>query len=89
MGVQQSIVSFSQNPDSTKLKPMKEKDRYGLCTVKIATIVPAGSPRRNQERIITHNITPKGGIIHGSQCNPQLIQRGLSLLILFTFLHIL
>jgi hypothetical protein len=67
-----SVIDANGN----RLKPMKEKDRYGVCTVKIMSVAPATGTRRNQERVTSHTVTPKGAIIHGSQCNPQLILRG-------------
>lgn len=71
------LTSVDGNPNR---KPMPERDRYGVCTVKIAPITTPPIPTTNR-RIPDQNsyvITPKGGIIHGSQCNPQLIQRGVS-----------
>ena len=68
-----SPVVLDQN--GVRIKPMREKDRYGVCTVKITSITSTAA-RRSQERISTHTITPKGVIIHGTQCNPQSIQRG-------------
>jgi hypothetical protein len=57
-----------------KLKPMRERIRYGVCSVKIAPI--SNGQRRPSERFTSYFVTPRGAIIHGTQCNPQLIKKG-------------
>lgn len=59
----------------TNLKPMRERLRYGVCAVKISPVTTG--QRRNSERQNSYVVTPKGAILHGSQCNPQIIQRGI------------
>jgi len=59
---------------NSKLKPMRERLRYGVCSVKIAPI--ANGQRRPSDRMTSYFVTPRGSLIHGTQCNPQLIQRG-------------
>lgn len=59
----------------SKLKPMRERLRYGVCSVKIAPI--ANGQRRPSDRMTSYFVTPRGSLIHGTQCNPQLIQRGM------------
>lgn len=69
----------SNNPvldqNGMRIKPIREKDKYGVCTVKIMSITAVAGARRSQERVSTHTITPKGAIIHGTQCNPQSVQK--------------
>lgn len=62
------------NNSTNKLKPMRERLRYGVCSVKIAPI--ANGQRRPSDRMTSYFVTPRGSLIHGTQCNPQLIQRG-------------
>ena len=63
------------NIQKTNLKPMRERLRYGVCAVKISPVTTG--QRRNSERQNSYIVTPKGSILHGSQCNPQIIQRGI------------
>ena len=68
-------------------RPLPERNRYGVCIIKIASNTPPppvpNNNRRNQDRQNTHVLTPRGGILFGSQCNPQLIQRGIVALLCY------
>jgi len=64
---------------NSKLKPMRERLRYGVCCVKIAPI--ANGQRRPSDRMTSYFVTPRGSLIHGTSCNPQLIQRGMTKII--------
>lgn len=43
--------------------------------MKVASL---SSNRRVQERQNIFTITPRGALFHGTQCNPALVQKGLS-----------
>jgi hypothetical protein len=76
MGVVHSTrLSTASEAPNSKLKPMRERDRYGVCIVKVASVM--NTTRRNSDRQNTHTVTPRGAIVHGTQCNPQVIQRGI------------
>ena len=58
-----------------KPKSLREKNRFGTVIVKVASL---SSNRRVQERQNIFTITPRGALFHGTQCNPALVQKGLS-----------
>jgi hypothetical protein len=55
----------TNNSLKNNLKPMRERLRYGVCSVKITSV--ATGQRRNSERQSSYVVTPKGAILHGSQ----------------------
>jgi len=57
-----------------KKKVVREKNRFGTVIVKVASL---SSNRRAQERQSVFTITPRGGLFHGTQCNPILVQKAL------------
>lgn len=60
---------------NVKSKHIREHKRYGTVIVKVTNIAPN---RRPQDSVITHSITSRGGILYGSQCSPNTIQKALS-----------
>lgn len=56
-----------------KKRIVREKNRFGSVIVKVASV---SSNRRVQERQNVFTITPRGGLFHGTQCNPILVQNG-------------
>ena len=77
-GSNKNIPSGQSNSGSQKRKQkvQREKNRYGSVIVRVASL---SSNRRVQERQNVFTITPRGGLFHGTQCNPILVQKGVSI----------
>ena len=63
-----------QQQQQKKKKIVREKNRFGSVIVKVASL---SSNRRTQDRQSIFTITPRGGLFHGTQCNPILVQKAL------------
>ena len=64
---------ISRSGQKKKNKPPREKNRYGTVIVKVTSL---SNNRRVQDRQNTFVITPRGGLFHGTQCNPLVVQKG-------------
>ena len=75
-GIKQAgVVVNTSNPQQQKKKKIvREKNRFGSVIVKVASL---SSNRRTQDRQSIFAITPRGGLFHGTQCNPILVQKAL------------
>ena len=79
MGAKQSTVATADSniTAGNRARLFREKEKYGICQVKIS--VTTNGIRRTPDRISSHVVSSRGAIIYGSQCNPQIIQRGWNL----------
>ena len=75
-GIKQAggLVPANNAPQQKKKKIVREKNRFGSVIVKVASL---SSNRRTQDRQSIFTITPRGGLFHGTQCNPILVQKAL------------
>lgn len=75
-GVKQAggVVNTNNAQQQKKKKIVREKNRFGSVIVKVASL---SSNRRTQDRQSIFTITPRGGLFHGTQCNPILVQKAL------------
>ena len=74
-----STSSAAEATSVVRHKPQKEKSRYGTVQITIAS-APTAQTRRSSraEEVVSHTVTSRGTIIHGSQSDPSTIQRGAS-----------